>query len=200
MPITLRIKITRARVVIVTLLAMVVAACGAAVAENPQTTEVRIQDQISASYLKTQPPPVHSFSQMRQNLIELENAQATGVQTTSFFCSNLCDKANPPLKFCPSIGAPIATTDQLTSPDQPLREASQPLNDTGGNLTVGQMDPNGVYSGNSTGTYVMCVGSDGRVRPAYWEGYVETEFAPAVWNYSTGQVQDVGAPSFKFSK
>lgn len=197
------VKITKARVVIVVLSAALVAACGA-IANNSQTAEFRAQDAIQQHYNQVQPASDFAAtgkSRIRQNLGELELAQENGVQTTSFECGSMggCDPTHPPIKSCPSIGAPIPTTDQITNPDQPLRDVSQPLNDGGGNVVVGQMDPNGVYSGPSSGTYVLCIGAGGAVIPSYWEGDVQVEFAPAQWVQGKGVV-DTGPPSFQFTR
>jgi hypothetical protein len=193
------VKITGSRVVIFILCALLIAACGA-IADS-HTAEFRAQDQIQEHFNKVQPLPFFEHSQVRANLTELEHAEAIGVQTTSFFCPGLgCTKADPPMKVCPSVGAPIPITDQLSNPSQPLRDNSQPLDNGGGNVTVGQMDPTGIYQGNGEGTRVMCIGKGGAVTPAYWEGHVEVEYAPAVWNKTTGEVEDVGPPSFQFTK
>jgi hypothetical protein len=50
------------------------------------------------------------------------------------------------------------------------------------------MEPNGVYTGASSGTYVVCVAKDGTKSPAYWEGFVETEPGPAHFDAGTQQV------------
>lgn len=142
-----------------------------------------------------QPLPHYNFSQIRQNLIELETAQANGVQTTSFFFNQ--GVANP-IQTCPSIGAPIPTTTQLSNPLEQVRDPN------GGNVphssVLGQMDPNGVYSGPSSGTYVMCVAPNGKAYADYWEGFVQTVFGPAHWDSAQHQVVLDGPPSFKFTK
>ena len=200
-PLTISFKVTATRLTIAALLVTSIAGCAVAIAQNAQTEEFRTQDKIASKYQKSQPIPVFAFSQKRQNLIEIEKAEAEGVQTTSFLCPGLgCTKAAPPMEVCPSIGAPIPTTEELTNPEQPLRDNSEPLNNGGGNVTVGEMDPTGTYKGASEGTYVMCIGKGGSVIPSYWEGHVEVEFAPAVWNEEKGQIEDVGPPSFQFSK
>jgi len=197
----LTVKVTLSRVVILILSSLLVVACGAAIAENGHTAEFRAQDKIQEHAEKTQPVPFFKYSQVRQNLIELEHAEAEGVQTTTFFCpNNGCSKAYPPIKVCASIGAPIPITDELSNPEQPLRDNSEPLENGGGNVVVGEMDPNGIYPGNGEGTRAMCIGKGGTVIPAYWEGPVETEYAPAVWNAAKGEIKDIGPPSFQFSK
>jgi len=196
------VKITPTRIVIAVLVVALIAACGAIAEQNAETLEVYAQDQIALHYDTTQPIPIpKGKSQIRENLIELELAQINGVQTTSFECAGLdgCDPTHPPIKSCPSIGAPIPVTDELTNPEQPLRQESQPLNSSGGNVTVGEMDPDGVYPGDGTGTYVLCIGADGAVTPAYWEGNDEVEFAPAEWVQGKGIV-DIGPPSYQFTR
>ena len=141
-----------------------VAACGGG--NNANRLESKIQNQDSTALERVQPIPHYNYSQIRQNLIELETAQANGVQTTSFFFNQ---GVAAPVQSCPSIGAPIPTTDQLSNPDQVIKDNTG-LNNGGGNVTIGQMDPNGVYSGQSSGTYVMCVAPVGKAYADYWEG------------------------------
>lgn len=139
--------------------------------------------------------PVHSYqtSQLRQNLQEIEDAQANGTVTTTFFMQ----MGRPdPLFSCPSVGAPIASSSQLTNPEQTVSGS----NTNGYSLTtIQQMDPTGQYTGSSTGTYVMCVGADGSVTATYWEGEVFTVFATAHWDQANHKVEMDGPPSFKFS-
>jgi hypothetical protein len=133
-----------------------------------------------------QPAPVFTWSQIRQTLIDIETAQAKTIQTTTFFF-NLGVKA--PVNTCPSIGFPVATTDEITNPSRI----------DAGYAVIPQIDPNGIYTGNSTGTYVLCVGSDGSTYGVYWEGYVYAVTGPATWNAATGSVQETGPTSFKFT-
>lgn len=180
--------------IVIVLTMLGTAACGGSSVSAGQAQENKQQAQDSKSLLLAQPIPHYNYSQIRQNLIELETAQANGVQTTSFFFNQ---GVRDPVQACPSIGAPIPTTTQLTNPQQVYDGSGS---DGGGNVPIGQMDPNGTYSGNSSGTYVMCVGADGKPYADYWEGFVQTIFGPASWNYSTHQAQLLGPPSFKFSK
>lgn len=170
-------------------LAAPVAATLAACAPSANQTEHAQQQKDSQILVNNQPVPSYTYSQIRQNLIELETAQANGVQTTSFFFNQ---GVPDPVFSCQSIGSPIPTTDQLTNPDQMLSNHY-------GTGTVSQMDPNGVYSGDSSGTYVMCVGADGKTYANYWEGYVQTVYAPAKWNAATKQVELIGPASFNFT-
>lgn len=153
--------------------------------------EARQQKGDAKALITNQPLPHFNYSQIRQNTIELEIAQAEGVQTTTFFFNQ---GVRDPTQSCPSIGAPIPTTTQISNPNQIV-------NDPYGNggAVVGQMDPNGVYTGNSSGTYVMCIGANGKTYANYWEGFVQTVFAPAHWDNSTHQVVLDGSPSFSFT-
>lgn len=155
-------------------------------------SETAQQDAISKTLINNQPLPAFNWSQKRQNLIEIETAQAQGVQTTSFFFNQ---GVQDPIMSCPSIGAPIPTTDQLSNPTKIEHHGET----GGGNITTNQMEPNGVYTGDSTGTYVMCVGGNGKTYAQYWEGFVSTVFANATWNKTTHEVEVKGDPSFKFT-
>lgn len=143
--------------------------------------------------LSAQPVHSYSYSQLRQNLQELEDAQANGTVTTAFFMHM---GMNDPIFSCPAIGAPIASTTELTNPHQTERHGSQY---DGGNVVLDQMDPTGVYSGQSTGTYVMCVGQNGQVNPVYWEGSVLTAYGPAHWDKATHNMVIDGPSGSKFS-
>jgi hypothetical protein len=142
-------------------------------------------------YNKSQ--PVHSYphSQLRQNLQEIEDAQASGALSTSFFWNLGVDH---PVMSCPSIGFPIPTTDQLTNPSQ----VQWGNNSASG--VVGQIENTGVYTGDSTGTYVICSEANGAVYPQYWEGYVQTVGAPAHYDPATKAVVLDGTPTIKVTK
>lgn len=137
-----------------------------------------------------QPVPVFSYSQLRQNLVEIETAQAQGAQTTTFFFNM---GVGDPIMSCPSIGFPIPTTDQLTNPEQAHTAWHNPY-------TLHQIEANGVYTGDSTGTYVLCVNAQGQPYANYWEGFVNTVAGPAKWDTGSHSVQLLGPPSFQFSK
>lgn len=166
-------------------LALGLTACSQSANSKDQATSAAILSQMETA----QPVPVFTWSQIRQTLIDIETAQAKTVQTTTFFF-NLGVKT--PVNSCPSIGFPVATTDELTNPQQAV-------GGSGGQTSIAQIDPNGIYAGNSTGTYVLCIGSDGSTFGAYWEGYVYAVTGPAVWNDKTGAVQETGPSSFKFT-
>lgn len=140
--------------------------------------------------LTNQPVPVFPTSALRNNAIEIEAIQALGTPTTTFFFPEGTVIVNgkystPPFKSCASQGEPIHSTDSVTNPQQV----------TSGGEVVGQMDPNGIYAGPSTGTNVLCLNANGQQEMSYWEGPVETESGTAVWNPAGGpgqQIQDIG--------
>jgi hypothetical protein len=158
-----------------------------------QNTEQKAAADGMNALLRDQPVPNFQYSQLRQNLIELQAAQANGAVTTSFFLNM---GSNDPVFQCSSIGAPIASTTELTNPQQTVSGS-----DTHGyGLTsIGQADPTGVYTGQSTGTYIMCVGQSGQVNPVYWEGTVLTAFGPAHWDKTAHTMVVDGPSGSKFS-
>lgn len=162
----------------------------AACSNGPGSKENQVAKQQLAGFNNNQPVPVFTYSQLRQNLIELETSQAQTTQTTSFFF-NL--GVPEPIGSCPSIGYPIPTTDQLTNPQQAVTQGND------GIATVGQIEANGVYTGDSSGTYVICVDASGAPYANYWEGFVQTVSGPAVWDGTANQVKLTGAPSATFS-
>ena len=142
-------------------------------------------------YQRSQPVPEFDWSQLRQNLIEITEAQVQTTQTTSFFFNlGVAD----PISSCPSIGFPIPTTYQLTNPVQAIGD----IGDNGSGAVVAQLEQNGVYSGESTGTYVICTSPTGDAYALYWEGFVSTVAGPAIWE--DGQIVLIGDPSFDFSE
>lgn len=137
-------------------------------------------------YQKVQPIPFHDWSQYRETLISIDEAQAQGTTTTSFFFLMGVER---PIKVCPSVGYPVPSTAQLTSPDQKVDSHES---------VISQMEPTGVYTGDSTGTYVVCV-IDGKAVPTYWEGEVHTEGGPASWDDDQKMIVNSGKPSVTVS-
>lgn len=159
------------------LIAAGLAACG----PDATTTDQQNTNAQLLRYQANQPVPQFDRSQYRQTVIDVESAQVHGVATTTFFF-NLGVTA--PIKVCPSIGFPVASTSQLTNPLQ---------SQTGG--PVAQAEPNGVFTGDSSGTYVVCVASNGQRYISYWEGDVHTEGGPAHWDYQHNMIVMDGVPT-----
>jgi hypothetical protein len=180
---------------LITLAAVLLAAAFALAACTPgsrsaQNQEQRQQNASFGQMITAQPLPQFTRSQLRANLVEVETAQAQGVQTTSFFFNQ---GFRDPIQSCTSIGAPIPTTSQLSNPQKVVSAPNSSA------ATIANIEPTGVYTGDSTGTYVMCIGADGKPYANYWEGFVQTVFAPATWDDKTHQVKLTGPASFKFS-
>jgi hypothetical protein len=130
-----------------------------------QATDAQMQ-----VYQAVQPIPQFDWSQYRQTVLDVLAAQVNGVATTSFF---MLEGVDHPIDSCPSIGFPMPSTTQITSPDQVLPNSG---------AVVALAEPNGTYTGTGTATYVVCVAPDGTKYVDYWEGYVRTKGGPAKWD------------------
>lgn len=173
-------------------LGVVAAGCSNPIGQSSNEKDRKTAERQLATLSQSQPVPSFNWSQVRQNLIELETAQAQTTQTTTFFFNQ---GIQTPIMSCPSIGFPIPSTYQLTNPVQAETHGYQDA----GTVTVGQIEAIGVYTGDSTGTYVICVDATGKAYANYWEGFVQTVTGPAVWNDSKKQVELTGPPSFDFT-
>lgn len=165
-------------------LAATITACSNTGANSKESKEVRSALNV---YLSGQPIPQFASSQLRQNLIEIITAQAKTTATTTFFFNQ---GVQDPISSCPSIGFPIPSTAQITA-----SEGKLPDHD----LAVPQMEPTGIYTGDSTGTYVICVQADGTAYASYWEGFVNTVTGPASWDTAAHQVKLTGAATGGFT-
>lgn len=140
-------------------------------------------------YLKSQPIPRFNSSQLRQNLIEIQTAQANATVTTSFmFLLSGSGSTGPLVHQCSSIGFPIPATYQLTNPESDKHE-----------VTLPQLESTGVYTGDTTGTYVICIGADGEPFAFYHEGFVATVTGPAHWDNTKGEIVMDGPSSAEFT-
>lgn len=165
-------------------------ACGVG-GTNAVQSDQKVSTTILGKYEQSQPAPIFDWSQIRQTLIDIETAQAKSIQTTSFFFNQ---GVQDPYFVCPSIGFPVASTTQLTNPSQTVEG-----NGSGEFAAIPQIDPNGVYAGNSTGTYVLCVNNQGQTYGQYAEGFVHTVAGPANWNQAGHRITITGAPSYTFT-
>lgn len=144
-------------------------------------------------YQQNQPIPASDWSQYRQTVLDVEAAQIHGVATTTFFFNQGTDK---PIKVCPSIGFPVASTAQLTNPDQISFGGRGDGSGLSGEYgVIAQQEPNGVYTGDSSGTYTVCVAGDGSKYISYWEGDVQAEGGAAHWDAEQGLIILDGAPT-----
>ena len=174
----------------------VVAVFGLAACNNPHNSALTHNQAVEQTqeniYNQNQPVPVFNKSQLRQTMIEVETAQSQPTPTTTFFFNQ---GSVDPLTSCPSIGFPVPTTDQISNPQQLAR--------TGGNYSLSgslpQIDPNGVYSGDSTGTYVLCLNEAGTPYVAYWEGFVYAVSGAASWDFAKHQMSSLTNPTGNFT-
>ena len=159
--------------------------------KDDQDTARKNDERTSASSLarqqKAQPTPVYDWSQYRQTLIEVTDAKANATQTTSFFFLEGIGL----ISSCPSIGFPVPSTAQLTNPVSMGTTYHNPY-------TLPQVEPTGVYTGDSSGTYTVCVDDSGKAYASYWEGYVQTVTGPAT--YEDGRVVLTGKPTGGFTQ
>jgi hypothetical protein len=97
-----------------------------------------------------------------------------------------------PIFVCPSIGYPIPYTSQFTNPMQ------QTSPGTAGNVAIPQAEPNGLFTGTTNATLILCVralpGGGSQVVPVYSEPDVITLPYPVTIG-SDGTIQDAGGNS-----
>lgn len=157
---------------------------GAVQEQNAQVTDTN-------NLVNDQPVPIFSWSQYRQTLIDVEEIEANGENTTTFGISN-----NGVLIWhCSSLGMPVPADAQLSNPDQIIADPNgggYQLNQ--GSLLLPQQDPIGAYTGPTTGTNTLCVGPGGKQYIQYWEGYTDAVSGPATWDATTHQVVLTGPP------
>lgn len=173
-------------------------ACGATSGQAPPPSgnqaESSEQTQDTNNILNNQPLPNIKWSQWRQDLIGVEEAESNDVATTSFVMSYANQN---PIFSCPSIGFPIPVTASLSNPQQAQWNSGGSNGNYGvAGVPVGQMDPNGVYMPPSgAGTWVVCTDGSGAPYITYAEDNVDAVGGPAVWNDSSHSYSLVGAPT-----
>jgi hypothetical protein len=180
-------------IVAMLLLIFAMSACSASTtAGQANSADANTSAQILHKMQQAQPVPQFDYSQIRQTLIDAETATAQSTQTTTFFFNQ---GVTDPVFVCPSIGFPVAATSQITNPDQVSDGANQA--DTGtGNTTIAQIDPNGIYSGSSSATYVICVNGQGKAYLHHAEEFAHAISGPATWDYTHHRIQITGDPTF----
>lgn len=174
--------------------AAILAGCSHGANSSGAAQESRDSAAIEKTYLLNQPPPHFQHSDIRATAISIEAIQALGEQTTTFFFNQ---GVKDPIFSCPSLGEPVASTTQITNQQQNYNSGYP----TGGtSYPIGNMDPNGIYAGDSTGTYVLCVNAAGQQYAQYWEGFVDSVSGPARWDAGSGQIVVTGAPTMPTCK
>lgn len=170
------------QIILVAVLALAAVACGTPTSGNANTNEATQVNRQQDIYNKTQPIPLFDYSQDRATLLQIYSAKNEARQTWAVVFSN----NGVPLWSCPSIGFPIPTTTQLTNPDSYGGGAY-------GYFTLPQAEPNGLYTGDSLATYILCVRPNGDVVPLYAEPLVM--LFPFEIKIVDGKVVDAGGAS-----
>lgn len=120
-----------------------------------------------ARLANTQQVPSFDWSQERQTLIDIETLRANGATTTT---AGYLEGVGL-IWWCPSLGAPVPSTYQLSATTQYI---DLPADDNRDLYPVDQGEPTGVYIGQSTGTWTICLDDQGRKIGKYWEGYTDS--------------------------
>lgn len=170
---------------LITALATLAIGCSETADQDANKREANTVAKMQRKLSVAQPAPTGDWSQLRQNVIDIETAQINTTATTTFFFNQ---GIGNPIKSCESVGFPIAATNQLTNP-----EAIAVKDHNVGVLSLPQQETTGVYTGDSTGTYVICIDPSGKGRITYWEGFVQTETGQATWDRTLGQITSTGA-------
>ena len=164
-------------------------ACGGHT-NNGAVNESKEQGTDTSNILNNQPLPGIKWSQWRQDLISVEEAESNDTQTTSFV---MHQGDNDPIFSCPSVGFPIPVTVSLSNPQMPYQG---PINTGPDDPTVGQMDPNGVYMPpDGQGTWLVCLDATGMPYISYNEDNVDAVGGPATWDYTKHNYTLTGAPT-----
>lgn len=159
-------------------------------AGTANTKEHAAQAQDSANLINNQPPPIYDHSEIRGALIDIQDLQANGKQTTAFF---FLPNVAKPIFSCAAVGQPIPVTAQLTNPQQNYNSGYP---NGGASYPIPQMDPNGIYTPpDALGTNVVCIDPATGVKYIhYWEGLVDDVAGPAKWDDAKGQIVLTGTP------
>ena len=140
----------------------------------------------------SQPIPTFDYSQERQTLIDVETARATGASsTTAFYLEGI-----GLVGWCPSIGAPVPSTAMLSASKQWV---DLPGDHTQDRMEVDQGEPVGVYVGQSSGTWTLCLDDNGKKFAKYFEGYVDSVIG-IVSNYPDDKRIRVTGSTFNFTE
>lgn len=160
-------------------------------AGKDHATEQKAVSDGFARQVNSQPVPVFDWSQVRQTLIDVEGAQATGaLSTTAFYLEGI-----GLIGWCPSIGSPVASTAQLSSSKQFV---DLPGDHTNSLVEVDQGEPTGIYPGGSSGTWTVCLDDNGKKFAHYWEGYVSSDIGVND-SYPAEKRVRITSPTFNFT-
>jgi hypothetical protein len=158
--------------------------------DTPQTSSEsnQVNDQ-QTIYSNSQPLHKYDYSPERDELQQIYDARMKLTNTWTVIFS-----MGKPIFVCPSRGYPIPYTTQLTNPD---RLAQYPGGSTA-TVTLPQAEPNGLYTGTSTATWVLCIrtlpGGGSEIDPVYSEPDA-LAFSYPVKIADDGTIQDAGGSS-----
>ncbi len=140
----------------------------------------------------TQQVPEFDWSQERQTLIDVETIRATGAtSTTAGYLEGI-----GLIWWCPSIGAPVPSTYQLSGSKQWVDISG----DEGKTLfDIDQGEPTGVYVGESSGTWTLCLDDNGKKFAKYWEGFVDSTVG-LVSSYPRDERVVINEATFEFTE
>lgn len=144
-------------------LALTVAACS----EGGKDESVRKQEERTTAVgfermVKSQQVPTFDYSQERQTLIDVLTMRAEGTHGTAY-ATTLTGEL---LWWCPSVGAPVPSTYQLTNPEQIVSQRDRGLT----SIPLGEAT--GVYTGASAATWTVCLDDNGTPFGKYEEANV----------------------------
>lgn len=165
----------------------VLVACGGANSNGTNQEQATVNAQ-QVQYNKAQPIPFYDYSLQRQALIDIYNSQNQNSQTWDVVTSY----SGQFLFQCEAVGWPIPAAAQLSNPSQVV-EVQGAWNKING--VVGLAEPNGIYTGNTQGTYILCSRPDGKIAPVYTENNVQMFPFPVKVDPTTGAITDAGGTS-----
>lgn len=153
----------------------------------------KVQQQQS-QYAIGQPIPVFDWSLERDLVIQLYQVRNQKAATHSVWRSDLGTVEGD----CPSFGYGIPYDTSLTNP-----LAVERFGGTGHRSyqVIEQAEPNGVFaSKNTAATWVICLGTTGKLEPVYVETKVTVYPGPVKVNYTSNRVTRSGAATVLISK
>ena len=157
---------------------------------SPQTSsESNLVNNQQTVYSNNQSLHRYDYSPERDELQQIYDARMKVVNTWTVIYS-----MGKPVFVCPSKGYPIPYTTQLTNPSQ-ISTGTGTYNPS---LVIPQAEPNGLYTGTTNATWVLCVrtlpGGGSEIEPVYSETDAMA-FPYPVKLDDTGAVVDAGGNS-----
>lgn len=151
--------------------ALFLGACDPGTSDEQETARDAQSDQVNAinqgvdRMTDSQQVPVFDYSEERQTLIDVLTIRADGsVGTTQFFLEGV-----GLVGWCPSSGAPVPSTYQLTPDEQYIDLSGDRVRER---FPADLAEPTGVFPGESTASWVVCLDDAGNPFGVYWEGPV----------------------------